>query len=336
MSFLLDPPLLFAMGFLVHLLGKALGWERRAKIALGTGVVVLFWAVSSLLYLDVLGCVFPCFCYGVTLLPTTVCHQGTPPDAATFMVSGVPWVPFVGNVPPWAAAALFLLYIIWVFIGYDLALKFTKRRVSDGSGYIFILVLFPLWTLLGYWVSAEVGAAVGPPLANLLNYLLRTQITTGIGFSKTLQFVLNPLCLVLGYALALWRTAPQPATGQVYSKDDVKSTGLDLGDTQFAVARDEDAVKCVQQAIKGLGTKCEWIDDNGTAEDAMKHVVKDGDRVLIKVNICGGVAQRKGTWTSTDVAGEVVRLVKAAGGHDLDPLLARGGVQRLEAVGRGQ
>ncbi|MDP6627027.1 MAG: hypothetical protein QGG50_03920, partial [Methanopyri archaeon] len=294
MSFLLDPPLLFAAGFLVHLMGKALGWERRAKIALGTGLVVLFWAVSSLLYMNVLGCVFPCFCYGVTWLPTMVCHQGTPIDAATFMVSGVPWVPFVGSVPLWAAAALFLLYIIWVFIGYDLALKFTKRKVSDGSGYILILVLFPLWTLLGYWISAEVGSAIGPGTANLLNYLLRTSITTGTGLSKALQFVLNPLWLVLGYALVLWRTAPQPASGPALTKDDVKSGGLDLGETQFAVARDEDSVKCVQQALKDLGTKAGWIDDNGTAEDAMKHVVKDGDSVLIKVNICGGVVQRKG------------------------------------------
>lgn len=314
MSFLLDPPLLFAAAFLVHLVGKALGWERRAKIAAGTGLVVLFWAVSALLYLDVLGCMFPCFCYGVTWLPTTVCQQGTPIDAATFMVSGVPWVPFVGDVPVWAAAALFSLYILWVFIGYDLALKFTKRKVSNASGYLSIMVLFPLWTLLGYWVSAEVGGAVGPGLVNLLNYLLRTQISSGIVFAKTLQFVLNPLWLLLGYTIALWWTTPAPASGRVYTKDDVKSNGLDLGDTQYAVARNDDPVECVQQALKGLGVKAGWIDGNGSAEEAMKHVVKNGDRVLIKVNICGGVAQRKGTWTSTDVAGEVVRLVKAAGG----------------------
>ena len=124
MSFLLDPPLLFAAGFLVHLMGKALGWERRAKIALGTGLVVLFWAVSSLLYMNVLGCVFPCFCYGVTWLPTMVCHQGTPIDAATFMVSGVPWVPFVGNVPPWAAAIGMSFSSLLVVLN---ALRLTRR-----------------------------------------------------------------------------------------------------------------------------------------------------------------------------------------------------------------
>jgi uncharacterized protein (DUF362 family) len=40
-----------------------------------------------------------------------------------------------------------------------------------------------------------------------------------------------------------------------------------------------------------------------------------GDKVLIKVNICGGVPELKGTYTTKEVAGVVVDMVRKAGGE---------------------
>lgn len=42
----------------------------------------------------------------------------------------------------------------------------------------------------------------------------------------------------------------------------------------------------------------------------MKNFVKTKDKVLIKVNICGGVPELKGTYTTKEVAGVVVDIVR--------------------------
>lgn len=42
--------------------------------------------------------------------------------------------------------------------------------------------------------------------------------------------------------------------------------------------------------------------------------VKKGDEVLVKINICGGVPERIGTFTSIEVADVLADLILSAGG----------------------
>lgn len=114
MSFLIDPPLLFLFGALVYFAGKKLEWNRHAKIVIGAATVSLFIAFSTLLYVDVFRCVFPVLCDGMT--------------GSEFMFHTNYTGITKGDVPAIVAVALFLLYPLWIFLGYALALLISKRR----------------------------------------------------------------------------------------------------------------------------------------------------------------------------------------------------------------
>ena len=73
----------------------------------------------------------------------------------------------------------------------------------------------------------------------------------------------------------------------------------------YAVTRGNDTKKCVRDAVNALG--------------GIGKFVKNGDKVLVKINICGGVPEIKGSYTSTVVAEELVDLIRSAGG---EPTLA--------------
>ncbi|HSD56655.1 MAG TPA: DUF362 domain-containing protein [Methanotrichaceae archaeon] len=208
MSFLIDPPLLVLSGLAIYFLGQRLDWSRQSKIVVGSGIVLVFVIFSSLLYADLIKCVFPFF-------------SGM--NGCEFMLH----TNFTGiskaQVPSFAVVFLFLLYPFWMFAGYATALLLQKRRRE----------------------------------------------------SK-----------------------------ETYSLKDVRSRDR-RGPAGFAVARNPKAVQAVEEAVAALG--------------GMDKFVSQGDRVLIKINICGGVPEIKGTFTSTDVAGVIVDMVKAAGG---EPTLA--------------
>lgn len=208
MSFLIDPPLLVLSGLAIYLIGQRLDWNRQSKIVVGAGIVLVFIAFSSLLYADLIKCVFPFF-------------SGM--KGSEFMLH----TNFTGiskaQVPSFVVVFLFLLYPFWIFGGYTAALLLQKRRRK----------------------------------------------------SK-----------------------------EIYSRNDVRSRGR-LGPVGFSVARNPKPGKAVEEAISVLG--------------GMDKFVKQGDKVLIKINICGGVPEIRGTFTSTNVAGIVVDMVRAAGG---EPTLA--------------
>ncbi|HII07304.1 MAG TPA: DUF362 domain-containing protein [Methanotrichaceae archaeon] len=112
-------------------------------------------------------------------------------------------------------------------------------------------------------------------------------------------FILYPVWLFAGYAAALLISKRRRVSKEVNSIWNVKSR-IDRGPSEFAVARDPDAQKCVRDAVASLG--------------GIERFVKSGDRVFIKVNICGGVPEVKGTFTSTEVVDEIVDLVRGVGG----------------------
>ena len=159
-------------------------------------------------------------------------------------------------------------------------------------------------------------------------FMLHTNLT-GIRKSdipaiiEAFLFLLYPVWIFAGYASALLIEKKRRFSKETYTYSSVKSknrirTKIDepsadgsaerkheIARSIYAVIRGNDPKKCVQDAINALG--------------GIGKFVKNGDKVLVKVNICGGVPEIKGSYTSTIVAGELVDLIRSAGG---EPILA--------------
>jgi hypothetical protein len=136
-------------------------------------------------------------------------------------------------------------------------------------------------------------------------------------------FLLYPVWIFAGYASALLMEKKRRFSNETYTYSDVKSknkirTKIDeasvdgsaerkdeIARSIYSVTRGNDAKKCVRDAINDLG--------------GIGKFVKNGDKVLVKVNICGGAPEIKGSYTSTVVAEELVDLIRSAGG---EPILA--------------
>lgn len=168
---------------------------------------------------------------------------------------------------------------------------------------IAIVLVFVLFSSLLY---ADVFRSVFPFFSETRgsDFMLHSN-TTGItkemvpAAAILLLFVLYPFWLFAGYAAALLVSKRRLVSGEVYSYTDVRSRA-DRGPSEYAVKRGTDPRRSVRQAVAELG--------------GIERFVKSGDRVLIKVNICGGVPEVKGTFTSTEVVEEIVDMVKGAGG----------------------
>jgi uncharacterized protein (DUF362 family) len=213
MSFLLDPPMLFAAGILLYFIGNKLGFERLAKMAIGLLIVLAFVVFSVLLYADVFRCVFPIVCNGMS--------------GSEFMfhanITGI----YKRDVPLLIVIFLFALYPVWIYLGYASSLLLTKR----------------------------------------------------------------------------WRVSKE-----VYSYKHVKSRKK-IDDAKYSVVRypDKHGINDLQHAVRSS------VDAIG----GISKFVKRGDKVLIKINVCGGVPELRGTFTSKEVAGTVVELVREAGGEPM-------------------
>jgi uncharacterized protein (DUF362 family) len=85
--------------------------------------------------------------------------------------------------------------------------------------------------------------------------------------------------------------------GHVRSRRDIKKT-------VFSVTRGPDPQKITREAVERIG--------------GMGQFVQKGNKVVIKVNISGGNPQIPGSFTSPAVGGEIVRMVREAGG---DPVV---------------
>ncbi len=133
-----------------------------------------------------------------------------------------------------------------------------------------------------------------------------THITTDMvpTAAAVLLFLLYPVWLFAGYAAMLLISKRRLVSSDEYSFKDVKSRVV-RGSSEYAVRRGTDPRRCVREAVAALG--------------GIEKFVGAGDRVLIKINICGGVPEVPGTFTSTDVVEEIVEMVKGAGA---EPIIA--------------
>lgn len=120
-------------------------------------------------------------------------------------------------------------------------------------------------------------------------------------------FLLYPCWILAGYAYPLLFEKRKRISQKVYTYSDVKSkkrthanSVVNMNSSVYSVKRGENVRKCVQEAIDTLG--------------GIDRYIRKGDEVLVKINICGGVPERIGTFTSIDVADALAELVLSAGG----------------------
>jgi hypothetical protein len=113
MSFLLDLPALFIMGFALYYLGNRCELTKLAKVIVGLFIVLPFVFVSLLLYLDVLPCFFPWICNNLT--------------GSEFMFNSNYTGIYKKDVPLIVVILLFALYPPWYYLGYTSARRFFKH-----------------------------------------------------------------------------------------------------------------------------------------------------------------------------------------------------------------
>ncbi|MBN1236765.1 MAG: DUF362 domain-containing protein, partial [Methanotrichaceae archaeon] len=118
-------------------------------------------------------------------------------------------------------------------------------------------------------------------------------------------FLLYPFWILAGYAFPLLLDKKKLVSKNILTYANVKSKSriksrINKSYSLYAVKRGEDTGQCVKEAIDRLG--------------GIGKFVKDGDKVLVKINICGGVPEKKGTFTSLEVADALADLILSAGG----------------------
>jgi uncharacterized protein (DUF362 family) len=176
-----------------------------------------------------------------------------------------------------------------------------QSKIVVGSGIVLVFVIF------SSFLYADLIKCAFPFFSGMKGseFMLHTNLT-GISkaqvpsFAVVFLFILYPFWMFAGYSTALLLQKRRRESKETYSLKNVRSRDR-RGPAIFAVARNPKADQAVMEAIAALG--------------GMDRFVGQGDQVLIKVNICGGVPEIKGTYTSTDVAGAIVDMVRAAGGE---------------------
>ena len=117
------------------------------------------------------------------------------------------------------------------------------------------------------------------------------------------MFLLYPVWHALGYVFAL-RQDVGAFILQTVSYEDVKSK-KERNDAEVAVRRGPSPSQITREAVEALG--------------GMRSFVKEGDKVLIKPNICGGNPKIEGSFTCHEVVEELVKMVREV---DADPIVA--------------
>jgi len=123
-------------------------------------------------------------------------------------------------------------------------------------------------------------------------------------------FFLYPVALFAGYALALAfsKRSRKPSPGS-YSRDEVKSYLRISNDPltknpRYSIVRYPDSQKGVNNLKEAIDRSIQLVH-----KDGIKHFVKPGNKVLIKVNVCGGNSINPASFTSLDVLDHVVDSV---------------------------
>lgn len=205
--------------------------------------------------------------------------------------------------PPMLFITGILLYFIGNWLGFE-------RLAKMAIGFL-IVSTFIAFSVLLY---ADVFRCVFPVVCNGQSgseFMFHSNIT-GI-YKKDVPllvviflFALYPLWLYSGYASALLFTKRRRVANEVYSYGDVKSRKK-VDEIKYSVIRYPDNKRNINDPQRAARAAVDSI-------GGMANFVKPGNNVLIKINVCGGVPELRGTFTTKEVAGAVVDMVREAGG----------------------
>ncbi len=112
-----------------------------------------------------------------------------------------------------------------------------------------------------------------------------------------LMFLLYPVWHFLGYLFALYRDVGSFVL-RIVSYGDVRSR-KEVPEAKFAIRRGPSPRRITREAVEALGGIGEFVGE--------------GNRVLIKPNICGGNPDIPGSFTSIEVVDELVRMIREVG-----------------------
>jgi len=113
------------------------------------------------------------------------------------------------------------------------------------------------------------------------------------------MLLVYPIWHIMGYLLAL-RLDVGSFLIPIVSYGDAKSR-REKPETRFTVRRGGTPRQMTREAIEELG--------------GIRNFVGEGDRVVIKPNICGGNPQIPGSFTSIEIVDELVKMIREVGAH---------------------
>ena len=113
-----------------------------------------------------------------------------------------------------------------------------------------------------------------------------------------LMFCLYPVWYYLGYLAAQYLSRWYLLENRVYTLSQVKSRDRPRTEA-YSVRRGDETRRLLRECLDEIG--------------GIQTFVRSGDKVVIKVNICGGNPKRRGSFTSIEIADELTKLVKDVG-----------------------
>ena len=154
---------------------------------------------------------------------------------------------------------------------------------------LFLFLLYPIWILAGYSIPSLLKK--------------RSRVSKELFSYPQVKSRRGSMRERAGQADSLSESDPPDADAGAYSLEEDERTSDLVHRSSYSVRRGEDTRKCVFEAIEELG--------------GIGRFVKKKDKVLVKVNICGGVPDKKGTFTSIEVADALADLILSAGGKPI-------------------
>ncbi len=207
---------------------------------------------------------------------------------------------------------LFIIGVLLYFLGNRLGLE-RLAKMTIGLLVVLIFIIFSIFLYL------DIFRCVFPIICSSSSgseFMFHSDIT---GIYKqdvplivvAFLFALYPLFIYFGYATALVMSKRRRLSSELYSYEDLKKRGKDRqAELKYEVVRYPDI-------DQGIQDKHQAVRHAVDALGGMGAFVKNGDKVLIKANICGGSPNLISTYTSLDIAGDVVDMVREAGGEPM-------------------
>ncbi len=207
---------------------------------------------------------------------------------------------------------LFIIGAVLYFLGNKLGLE-RLAKMTIGLLVVVIFIIFSIFLYL------DIFRCVFPIICSSSSgseFMFHSDIT---GIYKqdvpllvvAFLFAMYPLFIYFGYATALVISKRRRLSNELYSYEDLKNWGKDRqAELKYDVVRYPDI-------DRGIQDKHQAVRHAVDALGGMGAFVKSGDKVLVKANICGGSPNSISTYTTLDIAGDVVDMVREAGGEPM-------------------